>query len=71
MRSQQRLTGSEDARHEPPFTLIRFSIYLDFVRLHDFLDGLADVTQAHVDSCTLGEIQYSGSADLCVKYIYS
>lgn len=34
-------------------TLICFPIYLHFIRLHDFLNGLTNVTQAHIDSCKL------------------
>lgn len=41
------------------FTLICFPIYLHFIRLHDLLNGLADVAQAHIYSCKLGQSLHS------------
>lgn len=38
----------------PAITLICFPIYLHLVRLHDLLDGLTNITQAHINSCKLG-----------------
>lgn len=39
--------------NDPRITLICFPIYLHLVRLHHLLDRLTDITQAHVDTCTL------------------
>lgn len=48
------------------FTLICFPIYLHFIRLHDLLNGLADITESHIDSSKLGQ-RLPGNYTTCTE----
>lgn len=44
-RRRRRLRGTQDKC----LTLVRFPVYLHLVRLHDLLNGLANIAQAHIN----------------------
>lgn len=52
-KSSRKRRGDGRADNKSP-TLKRFPVYLHLVRLHDLLNGLADVAQAHIDASELG-----------------
>lgn len=62
-KSSRKRCGDGRADNRRP-TLIRFPVYLHLVRLHDLLNGLANIAQAHIYASELGS-----QSDMCALII--